>query len=717
MSDKREQFNSEPVEEYTLEAILAEYKSEAFLKNERRLSREELEKQAEEIIREMRRLAELEVAEEAVPQTELLQEEPATQPEQEAESAAPQESSHPEMVAEELPERELYAKYDPVKTDSEYKFTEDIARAEKAIQKDEARRRRKEEQQLRAERRAALKAQRLEEQSRRKEEEPELTLAEAMSKYAYGLPSLRRRTFISFLICALMVLLLIFDRTGTHVALLFPPDPVKQAMSFMLLQLLVMLFGVDVLINGLTDLFTLKPSGDSLAALACLASLADALLIILGRADNTGQPYCTAAACTLAFALQGSKLKKKGYRIVFKTMKATKVPTIVTAEGDKTEEGVVLCRKLGSSAGFIKKTEESNIADRVYLRLAPLLIIASALFALVAAAMNGGRVYVHFFAAMTAVSASFTVSLIYNRPFAAIARRLADYGAVIAGWTGAKEISEAVGIVIKDNDLFPENTITLNGVKVLSNAPVEKVISYTGSLIIASGSGLSRVFGELLREYASSIYRIEDFSCYDSGGIGAYIKGNNVLVGTAAFMNLMGIRIPQNVDVAGAVYSAIDGELAGVFIINYMPVDMVQNALVSIIQSDVTPIFAVRDFNISPAMLKNKFKVTTDSLTFLPFQDRYRLSSDSDTGTKPSALMSRDGLNHFVELAACGRRLIRAVKSLLALTVTGSILGLLIVFFALARSAYASASAINVVIFMALWAMAVLLFTDSASGK
>ena len=28
-------------------------------------------------------------------------------------------------------------------------------------------------------------------------------------------------------------------------------------------------------------------------------------------------------------------------------------------------------------------------------------------------------------------------------------------------------------------------------------------------------------------------------------------KGNNVFVGTAAFMNLMGIRIPQNVDVAG----------------------------------------------------------------------------------------------------------------------------------------------------------------------
>ena len=168
-------------------------------------------------------------------------------------------------------------------------------------------------------------------------------------------------------------------------------------------------------------------------------------------------------------------------------------------------------------SGFIKN-RESNIADRVYLRLAPLLIIASALFALVAAAMNGGRVYVHFFAAMTAVSASFTVSLIYNRPFAAIARRLADYGAVIAGWTGAKEISEAVGIVIKDNDLFPETHNNVDRLRCCLTLRWRRR-SHTQAALIASGSGLSRVFGELLHEYASSIYRIEDFSCYDSGSM------------------------------------------------------------------------------------------------------------------------------------------------------------------------------------------------------
>jgi hypothetical protein len=408
-------------------------------------------------------------------------------------------------------------------------------------------------------------------------------------------------------------------------------------------------------------------------------------------------------------------------------MKAAKIPTTVTAERDKVDEGTVLTRRLGSTGGFINKCREGSVADKTYAKLAPLLIIASALFALVADAVNGGRTYFHCLAAMTAISASLTASLIFNKPFSATAKHLADYGAVLAGWTGAVEISGAAGIVIRDLDLFPENTVTLNGVKVLSSMPVEKVISYTGSLILASGSGLSRIFGELLREYACSIYRVEEFSCYESGGIGALIKGNNVLVGTPAFMNLMGIRVPPNYDVSGAVYSAIDGELSGVFIVNYTPVDMVQNALVTLIRSDITPLFAIRDFNVSTSMLKNKFKISMDQITFLSFEDRYALSSDSEgnmnskngskVGVKPAAIMSREGLGHFVEITGSGRQLVKTVRRSLYMTVAGSVLGLLIVFFALARSAYGSASVGNIIFFMALWAAAVVLLSDVTTGR
>jgi chromatin segregation and condensation protein Rec8/ScpA/Scc1 (kleisin family) len=40
-----------PAETFSLASILSEYKSEAFIRNERRYSKEELEKRADEIIR------------------------------------------------------------------------------------------------------------------------------------------------------------------------------------------------------------------------------------------------------------------------------------------------------------------------------------------------------------------------------------------------------------------------------------------------------------------------------------------------------------------------------------------------------------------------------------------------------------------------------------------------------------------------------------------
>ena len=45
----------EPEEEFTLEQILSEYKSEAYMRDERKLSKDKLEEQAAQIIAEMRR--------------------------------------------------------------------------------------------------------------------------------------------------------------------------------------------------------------------------------------------------------------------------------------------------------------------------------------------------------------------------------------------------------------------------------------------------------------------------------------------------------------------------------------------------------------------------------------------------------------------------------------------------------------------------------------
>ena len=53
MDNDREKLNheAEVAEEYTLESILADYKSSAYIMGEKKLSKEELDRQAEKILR------------------------------------------------------------------------------------------------------------------------------------------------------------------------------------------------------------------------------------------------------------------------------------------------------------------------------------------------------------------------------------------------------------------------------------------------------------------------------------------------------------------------------------------------------------------------------------------------------------------------------------------------------------------------------------------
>ena len=87
-------------------------------------------------------------------------------------------------------------------------------------------------------------------------------------------------------------------------------------------------------------------------------------------------------------------------------------------------------------------------------------------------------------------------------------------------------------------------------------------MAYTATLIRDSGCGLDKVFHDLLRAQGA-IYRHADrLCCYEGGGLSANIRGDQVLVGSSAFMNLMEVTLPQGLNIKNAVFCAIEGELA-----------------------------------------------------------------------------------------------------------------------------------------------------------
>ena len=48
-----------------------------------------------------------------------------------------------------------------------------------------------------------------------------------------------------------------------------------------------------------------------------------------------------------------------------------------------------------------------------------------------------------------------------------------------------------------------------------------------------------------MRRNGCTRQRVEDFSCSDGGGLMALINGSEVLCGSAGYMHLSGVRLPQ----------------------------------------------------------------------------------------------------------------------------------------------------------------------------
>ncbi len=761
-------------ETYSLASILSEYKSEAFIRNERRLSKEELEKRADEIIREMKRSVEEELAEqepveetteEALPEvredepeapapvseevekaeeTEPIPEEPpaeepeipapAEEPEpppaipteeppaeeEEPPSQEPAETEEPEPPEEPRPEPEEQEPSEPDEPTGREPVEEEYEEEEKKPSPAEERKRQKREaraEQARRKRQLREEKARQRREAREKEPEPppELTPEEAVKQYASGIISLRRRMFPAFVICSVMVLLLLLS--GTSIG----PEALREGKTLWILlaamQLAVMLLGLDVLAKGVTDILSAKAGCETVVLVANIAAEIDAVILISGHGGDIAlPPYCVTAAVSLAFALWGLSYRRGAFRETIRSMRLASVPTVVSSEDKLAEEGSILNKKLGTTRGFLQRCTEPDLSERFYRRAIPPCLMLILVLALAAAYLSGTGAVFRCLAALSSAAAALSATLVFARPFFLTAKKLSLSGAALAGWKGAEDMAKAVGLVIRDLDIYPENSVILNGMKVLSGAHVEKVVAYTGSVILATGSGLRRVFGELMRQYAAPLYRVEDFDCGTEGGVSAFIGQEQVLVGTGAYMNLMGIRVPGSVDVAGAVYTAIDHELCGVFIVNYLPQELVQNALYRLETGRLRPIFAIRDFNISPSMMIQKFRLNEGSISFLPPENRYQLSVEPESEGKPAALLSREGLWHYSETARGGRRLWRTTRRALLMTVLGAVLGILIVFISCARGAFASVAPLKLLLAMLLWAFATLMISESAEG-
>ena len=541
---------------------------------------------------------------------------------------------------------------------------------------------------------------------------PDTAPQELARQYGKGLKVMRLRVVLVFLLAAALFQLAV-PAAGF---VWLPPLDGYQVQVWIAAGLLGVgiLLSLDVLAAGIARMFRGRVGMDTLAALSGIFTLADALVLAITQ-DREGQlPYSAAVLAGLFFLLHGTYHKRCGLRLSCRTAASVSEPYILTLDEGKWNGRDTYCKWTGTPNGFGSQIQMDDGAQRIYRVVCPVLLLACVLFSLLASYGVGKPQHLLWCLSATfTAAAAFGGALVYGRPFHKVARRLAQSGGALAGWPGMAQSRKGDRVLITDGDLFPPGYVELNGIKVFGDWSIEKVVGYTATLIRDSGSGLTKLFHDLLRAQGAIFRRADDLCCYEGGGLSANIRGEQVLVGSAAFMNLMEVRLPQGLHVKNAVFCAIDGELAGIFALNYTLPDVVFPALDSLMREKVGPVLATRDFNLIPAMLHQRFKLAADKMDFPPVERRRELSDpDQPHSETITAVLCREGLLPYADAVVGAKRLRWCARFGAVLTCVGSALGILLAYYLTAVDAYGSLSPLNLLIFLLFWVAPVWFLTS-----
>lgn len=512
-----------------------------------------------------------------------------------------------------------------------------------------------------------------------------------------GVGKLQMSIFLCLLIVALSI------GTGALYAMGMVPENRMRLMIFgqVLAMLFAALLGSFQLIDGVLDLCKGRFTMNTLLVLTFIACCADSIFCF----QELRVPICAAFALEMAMSLWGCYHKRTTEMGQMDTMrKAIRLDSVVKCD-DLYEGRPGFLRGEGQVADFMDNVNQVSGPERVqniYALISFLISLGIAIAASVLHSMSLG-VLILSTSLLVAMPASSFITL--TRPMAVLERRLHALGTVLCGWQGVKGLSKKAVYPLRDGDLFPTGSVKLNGVKFYGDRDPETVIAYAAALIRVNGGGLAPIFEQLLENRSGQHYDVENLQHYNNGGIGGEVCEEPVLMGSQQFLQEMGVEIPQGTMVTQAVYVAIDGELAGLFAMNYARMKYAAAGVVGLCGCrSVKPVVVAKDFVITDSFLREKFGVSTRKVDFPERAVRDAVEACQADAQMPAlALTTAEGLAP-ATYAITGARALRTASALgLAVRMLGGILGLLIMLALAILGNVELLSPLNVLLYQLVW--------------
>ena len=511
----------------------------------------------------------------------------------------------------------------------------------------------------------------------------------------------------------LLVVLISGGVTALFALELVPENRMKLVVFSQVLAMLISaLLGCNLMLDSLGDLLKGRFTVNTLLTLTFAACLIDSVFCL----QELRVPCCAAFSLEMTMALWARLQKHNTEMAQMDTMrKAVRLHGIVRVENYyEGKDG--LLRKEGEVSDFMdtySKMPSPEVVQSIYAVLSLLICIGISIFAGMLHGISMGAQILST-SLLVAVPASFFVSI--SRPMAILEARLHMVGTVLCGWEGVKDLCGKAVFPISDLDLFPQGSTKLNGVKFYGSRNPDEVVSYTASVIHVAGGGLVPVFDQLLGSRSGALYPVQHYRNYGDGGIGGEVDGLPVLVGTMAFLQDMGVEIPEGTMVNQAVYTAVDGELCAVYAISYAKMRSAAAGLVTLCgYRKLKPLKLSGDFMLTESFLRAKFNVKTNRIAFPDRDTCQKLQQHPIDPDEPVlALTTREELVSAAYAITGARALRQATKLGVIIHLIGGILGLVIMLVLGYLGSTELLTPSNILLYQLIWAVPGLLVTEWA---
>ena len=458
----------------------------------------------------------------------------------------------------------------------------------------------------------------------------------------HNIRKLFMRSLLSGIIAAVVVVLTIVTRIfPSAICSAVPFAPAAYAILLFILMAASLVLNRVAMLSGLSPLVHIKGNSDTAVAVAGAAGMVQIIVsfFCLGDLNGFHVNYYTVIPMLAFFANNVGKLymvlrvkdnfkfvSSKGQKYASKIYNNESVAMQMMSGTAADRPIIAYQHKTEFPSNFLKISYAPDPSEDLASKLAPITTIASIIIAVMygvvklsfADALNA-------FALITAVSVPVATLLSVNAPVRKLCKTLLSYGSMLSGYPSVKQFCDSTAIMIDANELFPAESISLEGIKTFEDYGIDESLLCGIAILKEAQNPIANAFDSVVAETEETLPEVESVLYEDEIGLVGWIKGERILVGSRTLMEKYSVEVPnmeyeEKYTSQGrqVTYLSRAGRLVAMFVTRYTPDAQLKAEMQRAETNGISFLIRTTDYNVTNDLVAKLYDLFYRSIKVLP---------------------------------------------------------------------------------------------------